>query len=220
MQKRHRQMLVAGVAAIIAVACVFAYTASVRSEASMARAEALERYGGERVEVAVATRDISVGTTIDAGSVAMREWLVDLLPQGSPATSLDQVVGQVAQVDIARNEPVLSTRVGQGTSRIAVPQGLEAVSVSSDDVLAVGGAIKAGSLVDVYVEAAQGKITRLGEKILVLETSSAQEGSDEKITWVTLAVTPDSVSELIYASAKGTIHFALPGASAQGGEER
>ena len=101
-------------------------------------------------------------------------------------------------------------RIGDGSSRIAVPTGLSAVSVSSDDVLAVGGAITAGSFVDVYVESG-GKVVLLGEDILVLETSTKEQAQDAKITWVTLAVTPQSVSDLLSAAAKGAIHLVLPG---------
>lgn len=215
MGKQKRQVVIAAVCACLAVICVFAYTASIKSEASVARAASLEHYGGERVQVVVATEDIPVGHEVDQANAKVQDWLVDLLPQGEPATSLDQVSGKVAQVDIAKNEPVLLGRVGQGASRISVPKGLSAVSVSSDDVLAVGGAIKAGSFVDVYVENAKGTVERLGEKILVLETSSVESDEKEKISWVTLAVTPESVEELIYASTKGTIHFVLPGNSGE-----
>ena len=58
-------------------------------------------------------------------------------------------------------------------------------------------------------------IALLGKKILVLETSAAvDQGSSAAIAWVTLAVTPESVSELLSASCKGTIHLVLPGGQA------
>lgn len=213
MATHRKESIIAAVCAVVAVACVFAYTASVKSEAAMARASALEHYGGEQVEVVVATRDIPVGETLDKASVTTQEWLVDLLPQGQVARKLDQVLGKTAQTDIKKNEPVLLERVGDGSSRIAVPSGLQAVTVSSDDVLAVGGAIRAGSFVDVYVETAKGRVVLLGQNILVLETSALQSKQDTQLTWVTLAVTPESVSELLSASSKGAIHLVLPGAA-------
>ena len=210
MTNRRRQSIVAIACGIAAVLAVFVYTASIESEASVARAAALSRYGGEQASVLVATADIPVGQSVDASNTQVQEWLVDLLPEGEVATSLDEVEGKLAQVDIKANEPVLAERVGTGVSRISVPKGLAAVTVSSDDVLAVGGAIKAGSFVDVYVETAKGNVELLGQKILVLETSQQSSSAKEQVTWVTLAVTPQSVSELISASTKGTIHFALP----------
>lgn len=215
MLSRRTQIIIAGASAVVAAVAVFAYTASIKSEASFARAAALGKYGGEQTQVLVASSDIAVGQSLTEGNVAQARWLVDLLPSGDVASDASQVEGKVAQVAIKKNEPVLMERVGTGTSRISVPKGLAAVTVSSDDVLAVGGAIQAGSFVDVYVESSSGKVELMGQRIVVLETSQlAGDGKGEQVTWVTLAVTPDSVSELMTASAKGSIHFALPSSSA------
>lgn len=214
MSTQRKQTIIAIACGLLAALCVFAYTASIKSEASMARAAALRQYGGERTQVLVANTDIPIGSPITKTNASQEEWLVDMLPQGKAAQSFDEVDGLVAQTEIRKNEPILLERIGDGSSRISVPDGLSAVSVSSDDVLAVGGAIRAGSVVDVYVEASTGDITLIGERILVLETSTPENAKDEKITWVTLAVKPTSVQELISASARGTIHFVLPGNSA------
>lgn len=214
MTRQRKQTAIATCCGVLAALCVFAYTATIKSEASMARAAAIQQYGGERVPVLVATKTIPIGGTVDESNATVQEWLVDFLPQGQAAQSHEQLEGLVAQSEIRVNEPILLERVGDGSSRITVPDGLAAASVASDDVLAVGGAIRAGSVVDVYVEAASGEITMIGERILVLETSTPDDAGDKQISWVTLAVTPSSVSELISASARGTIHFVLPGNSA------
>lgn len=214
MTRQRKQTAIAICCGVLAALCVFAYTATIKSEASMARAAAIQQYGGEHVPVLVATKTIPIGGTVDESNATVQEWLVDFLPQGQAAQSHEQLEGLVAQSEIRVNEPILLERVGDGSSRITVPDGLAAASVASDDVLAVGGAIRAGSVVDVYVEAASGEITMIGERILVLETSTPDDAGDKQISWVTLAVTPSSVSELISASARGTIHFVLPGNSA------
>ena len=214
MTRQRKQTAIAICCGVLAALCVFAYTATIKSEASMARAAAIQQYGGERVPVLVATKTIPIGGTVDESNATVQEWLVDFLPQGQAAQSHEQLEGLVAQSEIRVNEPILLERVGDGSSRITVPDGLAAASVASDDVLAVGGAIRAGSVVDVYVEAASGEITMIGERILVLETCTPDDAGDKQISWVTLAVTPSSVSELISASARGTIHFVLPGNSA------
>ena len=214
MTRQRKQTAIAICCGVLAALCVFAYTATIKSEASMARAAAIQQYGGERVPVLVATKTIPIGGTVDESNATVQEWLVDFLPQGQAAQSHEQLEGLVAQSEIRVNEPILLERVGDGSSRITVPDGLAAASVASDDVLAVGGAIRAGSVVDVYVEAASGEITMIGERILVLETSTPDDAGGKQISWVTLAVTPSSVSELISASARGTIHFVLPGNSA------
>ncbi len=221
MTKQRKQSLVALICAFVAMLAVFGYTASVKSEAAVQRAAAIDRYGGQTAQVLVSTADIPVGQPVDTTNAALLEWPVDLLPEGEVATALDQVEGKIAQADIKRNEPILLERVGNGVSRISVPEGLAAVTVSADEVLAVGGAIKAGSFVDVYVETTKGTVEQLGKRILVLETSSASDDSQDQLAWVTLAVTPESVSELISASTKGTIHFALPsGTNGSDGERK
>ncbi len=219
MTKQRKQALIAGACGIIAALCVFAYTATIQSEASMARASAIRSYGGERAEVLVANKTIPIGGTIDESNTSVQEWLVDFLPQGQAAQSYEELQGLVAQTEIRVNEPVLLERIGDGSSRITVPDGLAAASVASDDVLAVGGAIRAGSVVDVYVEASSGEITMLGEHILVLETSTLEDNKEKQISWVTLAVRPSSVSDLLAAASKGTIHFVLPGNSAANQED-
>lgn len=216
----QRKQLIAGLlCALLAVAAVFAYTATVSSEAATKRQAAIERYGGEQTQVIVASEDIGAGVALDAANTKTATWLTDLLPQADVACEMAQIEGFVAETDIKEGEPIVMARVGDGSARINVPQGLEAVSVASDDVLAVGGSVQAGSFVDVYVETEKGKIVLLGKRILVLETSAVVQEKDAKaITWVTLAVVPESVSELLGASCKGTIHLVLPGSQA-GGEE-
>lgn len=220
MTSLQKQLAVGIACAVVAVAAVFAYTATVSSEAAVKRQAAIEKYGGEQTQVLVAAQDILTGTVFEADSVKQSTWLVDLLPESDVACQTDQVEGLIAQADIKKGEPIVLSRVGDGNARINVPNGLEAVSVSSDDVLAVGGSVQTGSFVDVYVETSKGKVVLLGKRILVLETSAVVDAkSSQAITWVTLAVTPESVSELLTASCKGTIHLVLPGGQGTADEE-
>lgn len=216
MTSQQKQLAVGIACAALAAVAVFAYTATVSSEAAVKRQAAIERFGGEQTQVVVASKDIGTGTVLDGGNAMVTTWLTDLLPRGDVAVELGQVEGLVAETDIKEGEPILMSRIGDGSSRISVPKGLEAVSVASDDVLAVGGSVQEGSFVDVYVETAKGRIVLLGKKILVLETSAFTDPDSAKaITWVTLAVTPESVSDLLSASCKGTIHLVLPGSQTE-----
>ena len=79
-----KQLLIAGIiCGIICAACVFLYTEMVYAEADSKRSEALERYGGEQVEVVVATRTIHPGETLDPSNCTTKTWLSDLLPDGA-----------------------------------------------------------------------------------------------------------------------------------------
>jgi len=191
------------------VVLVLAYVAQVRADEAAAREEAIARYGGEQVEVCVAAHDILAGETISSSDVVRGTWLASLLPQDT-ATSLDQVEGRTASSTILANEPLALARL-EGEDALTVPDGLCAVSVPVQDVRAVGGAIGSGARVDVYADTDKG-IMLLGRDLLVLETSAGgSQSARSGLSWVALAVNPDSVQELIAASASDELFLVLPG---------
>ncbi|MGI6216152.1 MAG: Flp pilus assembly protein CpaB [Coriobacteriales bacterium] len=220
-----RKRLLAGViCGVVAAVLVFLYVSDVRAQAMSVREDAIEEYGGETAEVCVASHDIAAGQTLSESDVSMKTWVVDLLPEGA-ATDASNVVGETASVPIYANEPILTSKLGDPGSMMSVPDGLCAVTVPSEDVNAVGGAIRSGSLVNVYASDSS-SVRLLGENILVLETSNSTSSSENSqavfgdvsnrssISWVTLAVTPESVEELISASRKDDLYLVLPGSSA------
>ncbi|OUO92166.1 Flp pilus assembly protein CpaB [Gordonibacter sp. An230] len=209
---KRRTTTVAGVVcgAVCAV-CVLAYTQGVRAEVDAARSEALARYGGEQVEVCVAKRDIAAGEPVDASCVETRLWVADLLP-AEAVRSVEEVGGKAASSAILAGE-VLSMKRFQGAeNQVEAPEGLAAVSVPAKDVQAVGGAVRAGARVDMY--ATGGTSTDLlASDVLVLATSasSGDEARDASVSWVTVAVEPDRVQEVVSAAQRTELYFALPG---------
>ena len=208
--------------------CVFAYMQSVRGEAEAARAEALSRYGGEQIEVCVARRDIAPGEKIDTSALETKLWVADLLPEQAVRAQSD-ISGQVASSPIFAGEVVSHKRFGETSSSIEVPVGYVALSVPAKTVQAVGGALVPGTQVDMY---ASGDTTTqaIAQNILVLATSSSgSEGKEHAdMTWVTVAIEPDRVQEIIAASHKTELYFSLPSRDAndpsasnegQGGEK-
>jgi pilus assembly protein CpaB len=198
------------------------YATGIRAEAAQTRQEALAAYGGEQVEVYAATRDIAVGETLSAENVALQLWLSDLLPAGA-LREQGEVFGQSATVPLMQNEPIVAAKLGELATPVSVPAGLCAVSIPSEDVLAVGGAIAAGSFVTVYA-ADIATVELIAEEVLVLETSNgemttsgesgslfASSNSRAQLSWVTLAVEPDTAQELIAASRSRNLHLVLPG---------
>lgn len=220
---KRRTTTAAGIAcgAVCAV-CVLVFTQGVRAEADAARSEALARYGGEQIEVCVATRDIAAGEAVDASCMETRLWVADLLP-AEAVRSTEEVSGKTASSAILAGE-VLSMRRFQGVEgRVEVPKGLAAVSVPAKDVQAVGGAVRAGEKVDMY--ATGGTSTDLlASDVLVLATSASTDdaASDAQVSWVTVAVEPDRVQEVVSAAQRTELYFALPGGetSGQAGDER
>ena len=222
---RTRKRIVAGViCGVLAALFMMVYISDVRAQALDARQEAIERYGGEVVDTCVAVCDIASGEVISSSDIESRAWPVDLLPDGAIVDASD-AIGETARVPLLANEPLSAAKIGDSLSSVSVPDGLCAVSVPAQDVLAVGGAIKSGSLVNVY--AAGSSVRLLGEGILVLETSNSgayEQGETvfgnasgrSSLSWVTLAVTPESVEELIAVSKNEGLYFALPGTATSG----
>lgn len=189
---------------IVCALSVFAYTDAVRSEASAARADALEKYGGDQLEVCVATRDIAPGETIDSSNIAMRQWVVDLLPAGAVRTFAD-VSGKQAASAVLAGEVLSEKRFEKTALDIAVPAGLQAVSVELGEAQAVGGALAEGAHVDVYAVGATG--ASLLEPGVLVAAVGSESGSRR---WVTLAARPACVEEIIATTQKASIYLALP----------
>lgn len=218
MKRRTRIALsvVSGVAAAIAA---LLYASSVQAEAQKAQQEALARYGGEVVSVCVATRDIEPGDVMDESCVANEEWIASLLPPDA-VTSLDDVLGKTATSSIPRRSVLSPQYFKRDEKAVSVPSGKVAVSVASDAEHAVGGALVSNAVVDVYVsrDAVADRLVRAR----VLDTSAIANGGGD-ISWVTLAVDPASVRELLSATTKGVVTLVVPGDAeqdAEGGDGR
>lgn len=207
-----KRLLVCGVVCgLICAVCVFLYTEMVYAEADSKRTEALQRYGGEQVEVLVATKTIHPGETLDPSNCTTTTWLSDLLPEGA-LMNIDETAGKQATSLILQGEVVSSSRFDNETKELDIPAGSVAIALPAQDVQAVGGSINVGSKVDVYATGT--KTTCLGRDLEVLATSAGTEESStrSKITWVTLAVDPEKTQEFVAASQSMDIYFTLPSA--------
>ncbi len=204
---------IAGIACALACAlCVFGYTQSVQGEADRVRAEALTKYGGDQVEVCVALRDIPAGETLSASLIETKMWLVSMLPDGA-VTEAKQVIGKQVTSPIMAGEVVSTKRFGALSSSFEIPSDMVAVSVSTKEVQAVGGALKPGLSVDIYSAAASG-VTLIAQGVSVLATSAFDGDGTESgaaLSWVALAVQPSAVAELIAAEQRTDLYFVLPG---------
>lgn len=211
--KRNKSLIAGIVCALLCAFCVFAYTGSVKANAEAERAETLERFGGEQVEVYVATRTISPGEMVDARSAETRLWIADLLPEGS-VHDLATVAGKKATAAIYEGEVITEYRFDTASSNLTVPEGFVAVSVPAQEVNAVGGAVMVGSRINIYAAGAQAT-ELIGENILVLATSSLASDSltSTSTDWITIAVSPESVQQIIAATQTTKLYFSLPSLS-------
>lgn len=192
---------------------------SVDGEKRAAEAEMLSRYGGDQVQVCVAKHAIAAGETVTEGDVEERIWVASLLPADA-VLRREEAVGKQVGSTILAGEVISAARFGFDASAIDVPQGAYAVSVPAKEVQAVGGALRPGASADVYA-VGPSATTKLASEALILATSASQDakgsGAD---AWVTLAVQPSRVQEMIQAAESQTLYFALPGqAGAEGDSE-
>lgn len=215
MKQKHMTMIAVGCGALCAV-LIAVFLFSVQGEAEAARVEALERYGGEQVQVCVATRDIAAGERVDLSAVETKLWIADLLPDDVVRESAD-IIGQTATSSILKGEVFSSKRFEVDREAIDVPTGKQAVSVPAKAVQAVGGAIRPGMSVDVY-SSGDSSTSAIARGVVVLDTSVGDSGAlvSSDAGWITLAIDPENVQELIAASHKTTLYFVLPGDLVEG----
>jgi len=227
MKQSRKRLALSVLCGVLAAVTMSWYVSGVKAEANQLRQQMLSDYGGGQVEVYVATRDIAVGETLSSSNVSSQLWLSDLLPAGA-LSEQREVFGKTVSVPIFRNEPVVAAKLGEYKTPVSVPAGLCAVSIPSEDVLAVGGVICAGNRVTIFAADSR-TVELIAEDVLVLETSNGayvsagsasglfgSSGTRPKLTWVTLAVDPEIAQELIAASTTRKLHLVLPGGSFDG----
>lgn len=215
--KRTTRLVLSVAAGCLAMGLAFAYGSSVRAEAEQARQEMLAAYGGDLVTVCVASRAIEPGEELDESNVRAEEWVASLLPPGAE-TSIEELVGRRATSTVPERAVICPAYLEERGGALEVPEGMVAVSVTADASHAVGGSVAPGDEVDVYVSNAG--VADLLCRARILETSAhASETDGADLSWVTLAVEPERVEELLAATAKGTVSLTVPGAGASSGTD-
>lgn len=207
--KINRRMLASALCGVCCAACVGLYLMDVRNEADQARAEALERYGGDQIEVCVANRDIAAGEVVESGAVSTKLWVADLLPVGA-VTDPAQVVGQRLGSAIYRGEVMSERRLEAAESELSVPEGMAAVSVPARAVQAVGGSVEAGMVVDVYATGPVSTVKLVSGALVLASSANGDGAAASNAAWVTLAVEPERVQEVVAAAQNLELYFVLP----------
>ena len=215
--KRGVRLAISVASGILAFALASWYGASIRAEAARERQELLAAYGGDVVSVCVATRDVDAGELIDEGDIELTEWVAGLLPADS-ATSIDEVVGKRATSNIPARAVLCPAYFQERGGTLEVPEGMVAVSVPVDSAHAVGGTLACGDTVDVYL-AGTGIADRVCRAQVIATSADETGGTSADLSWVTVAVAPDRVSELLAATAKGSVSLVVPGSNVEGLDE-
>jgi pilus assembly protein CpaB len=172
--------------------------------------------------VAVAARDLPIGTLVRGEDVRLMSWPSGDVPAGY-ATSTAEVVGRGVIVPVVANEPLLRSKLaskdGGGGLPITIPEGMRAVSVRVDEVIAVAGFVVPGTRVDVVtVLAPPGSANNMTSRVVlqnVTVLAAGQtvqrdaEGKPMTVTVITLLVTPEEAEVLTLSATQGRIQLAL-----------
>ena len=215
---RERMLLGLGLALVVAlVASRYVYVQLRQAQTAS---------GGNAVKstpVVVATGPLKLGQRLSADDLKLVNWPTDQVPKGTFSRKED-CVGRALVAPVVEDETILEQKLapreaGAGLV-VAIPQGLRAMSVGVDDVVAVAGFVSPGSIVDVMVTGGvqSGPVTRtILEHIRVLAVGQQVQpdvnGKPQTAPVVTLLVTPEEAEKLALASANGKIHLMLRNAS-------
>ncbi len=174
--------------------------------------------------VAVAAKDLAIGSKVEAGDVRMVQLPTADLPLGY-ASDPAKVIGRGVIAPLVKNEIMLDSKLagekaGAGLPAI-IPPKMRAVSVQVNEVISVAGFVTPGTRVDVLLTgspthnamSADVMTTTVLENVEVLAAGQKiepnAEGKAEKVPVITLLVSPEDAQKLTLASMEGKIQLAL-----------
>jgi pilus assembly protein CpaB len=182
------------------------------------------RAAASSYRVVMASRDLGIGTKLQPQDLKLAEWPAGSLPSGNFSKTED-VVERAILYPVVAGEPILEAKlapVGAGAGLTAViPDGMRAVSIRVDDVVAVAGFVGPGTRVDVLLTGNPGggrsdgeSLTRtILENVQVLAAGQKvqpdAQGRPEKVNVVTLLCNPEDAAKVTLAANDGRIQLVL-----------
>lgn len=202
-----------------------------QQEAEKARKEAEEeaerlRKQAERNKVVKITyktvqavSDIVPGQPITQDMVALVE---NDTPTNGAITQLSQAVGKMVKAPIFKGEPIMQTKLLEGDGFISVTEGMRAITIRTDAIGGLNGALSPGVRVDILVTITNDDKTvskTLLQDIQVISVGSNSDSpggpggrspsSSRGGNAVTLAVSPKQAELLALANKLGQFHLTL-----------
>ena len=171
--------------------------------------------------VVVAAKNLDIGAAIGPEDIREVQWPTGNVPKGAVTRAAD-LKGRAVLYPVAENEPLLEMKLaanGAGAGLPAViPQGMRAVSIRVDDVVAVAGFVGPGTRVDVLLTGTPGTkneaLTRtILQNVQVLAAGQKiqpdAEGRAEKVNVVTLLCSGEDAAKVTLAANEGRIQLVL-----------
>jgi pilus assembly protein CpaB len=169
------------------------------------------------VDVLVSSQDIAAGEELDPlieqGMFVVRTVRQDDLVQGV-ITDVYQLRGQRSAYPILAGEQISAARLAgplqAAGGTLGIPVGYQAASITLEDQRSVAGAIRQGDHVEIFgtFERGNGDVTLvvIPDALVLAVPGLAQSQSGSSVT---LAVTPEDASLLIYAQEQGRVWLTL-----------
>ena len=145
---RDRMLLGLGAALVVAfLASIYVYRQLQRVQSAVAKVV-------KQVQVVVAAGPLKLGQRLTATDLTLLDWPEGKQPKGSFSRTED-CVGRAVIVPLVQGEVVLDQELAKREAGaglpVTIPEGMRAVSVGVDDVVAVAGFVTPGTIVDVLV---------------------------------------------------------------------
>jgi len=173
----------------------------------------------QTVQVAVAARDIDLGSPLNGTVIQMIGWPKNTVPNGAfeSSATLD---GRVLKTNLVRGEPIVEAKLApigaKGGLSAVIKEGKRAVTVRVNEVVGVAGFALPGNFVDVMVNLTDGKSEQISKIVLerILVLAVAQEANQDQtkpkvVNAVTLEVTPEEAEKLDLVRNVGTLSLVL-----------
>jgi pilus assembly protein CpaB len=173
--------------------------------------------------IAVAAKDLEVGSVIKEDDVKLAEWS-GAFPEGSTMRP-QELVGRGVMIAIMAKEPVIEKRLAPkgagGGFSVLIPPGMRAVPLRVNEVAGVAGFVVAGMHVDVLISGNapggdnhQGTVTKtLLQNVEVLSAGQDfkkdPEGKPVVVQVITVLATPEQAEQLSLASAQTVVQLSL-----------
>lgn len=226
METVNKKVLIIALAlAALTAVLVYAYVSSVKSVPQEIA----------YVNVYVASRTIPANSAVTDSDIKIAKVPKDLL---NPKAVMDksQIVGKRLKDSIIQGEEIVADRLADESKvslSFRMPAGKRALSIEVDEQTAVSGLLRPGDFVDIVAsfekeEAENGSTKTIYPRITsillqnaeVLALGQDQAIADEKLKelpkTVTLAVDPQDVEKVIYASEYGVLRLVLRSAEDKG----
>jgi pilus assembly protein CpaB len=184
---------------------------------------ATAKVGPPMTQVALATKDLEVGSVVKEDDVKVAEW-PGAIPIGA-TTQVKDIVGRGVITAIFAKEPIIESRLapkGAGGGMAAmIPPGMRAVAVRVNEVVGVAGFVVPGTHVDILISGnspgGNGNLGTLTQTLLQnIEVLSAgqdfkkdAEGKPVMVQVVNMLVTPTQAEQLSLAASQTSIQLVL-----------